>query len=240
MRAHPAGAGQVAERRTGKALGRSLGRALWWAFLVFLPQVGDLREAAASEPGATLLDLRYSGVVRQSTEFSCGAAAVASLLDLYFGVTATEGEVLESVQRQIHERGGTFGSGRGLSAYDLKAAAISLGVQLAGYEVNEGQLRDYFSRGGFPIVAHVVKPRSHYVVVVGIAEDHLVLCDPGWGRSVTPMSELFDVRRMSGIILVALPTRTQAARARREQAEALRWMIDRVSHLRELRETLLP
>jgi len=138
----------------------------------------------------TLHDLRYTGLVRQTTEYSCGAAAIASLLDEYFGIDVTEAEVLEAVEAKVLARGEVPGVEAGLTAYDLLHASATFGLRLLGYQLDECQLEDYYARGGLPVISHVTKPRLHYVVIVGIAEANVLLCDPGCGRFVVPMSEL--------------------------------------------------
>ena len=196
--------------------------------------------AGWAEPDATFRDLRYMGTVAQTTEYSCGAAAVATLLSLYFGVESSEDVVLSLAEEQIRARGEEPATESGLTAYDLKEASGSLGLRLAGYELGMEELEGYFANGGFPVVAHVEDPRSHFIVVVGIAEEHLLLCDPGWGRYIAPIGELRDARGMSGVFLIALPTEEQAEHARRRQAEAVGWMVCRLSQLRDLRENLAP
>lgn len=197
-------------------------------------------DATARDGDPTLLDLRYQGVVRQTTEYSCGAAALACLLSLYFGVAATESEVLDLVEAQVTARGEEPGPGTGLTAYDLKKASSTLGLQLVGYELSVEQVEEYFACGGFPMIAHVTKPCSHYLVVVGMRDETLLLSDPGWGRYAASATELRDGRAMSGVFLVALPSEEQARSARAEQTRALGWMCSRVSQLSDLRETIIP
>jgi predicted double-glycine peptidase len=188
---------------------------------------------------ATFRDLRYRGTVPQTTDYSCGAAAVACLLQEYFGIPTTEQEILELTKKQMIARGEDPGLTHGLTAYDLKVAAETLGLPMAGYELTHTQLEDYFRRGGLPVIAHVTQPQYHYLVVIGMAVGHTLLSDPAWGRYIAPLRELVDIRGMSGVFLVPLPNAEQVSRVKREQDMALEWMRSRVSQLKHLRESML-
>ena len=194
---------------------------------------------AVDEPLSTYLDQKYSGVVPQTAEYSCGAAALACLLAL-FGIPAGEHEVLDLVEEQMAERGEPSDSERGLSALDLRDAASSMGLRMVGYLLSIQQLEDYFARAGFPVIAHVTRPRKHYVVVVAAAERHVMIGDPGWGAYVSTMRQFAEERGPSGVFIVAMPTEEQAAIARQAQAALLERVAQRVACLRELRNGILP
>ena len=197
------------------------------------------RQVSCADGGATLRDLRYRGTVPQTTDYSCGAAAVACLLQEYYGIPATEQEILQLAEAQVLARGEEPGLMHGLTAYDLKVASETFGLPMAGYELTHNQLEDYFRRGGLPLIAHVTQPQYHYLVVIGMAAGHILLSDPAWGRYIAPLRELVDVRAMSGVFLVPLPNGEQAARAKNEQDMALEWMRSRISQLCLLREGML-
>ena len=187
----------------------------------------------------SLHDLKYCSTIPQTTAYSCGAAATACLLGVYFGIPTTETEVLEMAEQQISARGEEPGLRHGLTAYDLKTASEALGLDMVGYELTHTQLQDYFARGGLPLIAHVVEPQEHYLVVVGMTPHHVLLSDPAWGRYIAPVRELADVRGMSGVFLVPLPGMKEAQHARGAQLCALEWMQSRVFQLSDLREVML-
>ena len=213
--------------------------------LVCLARVSMWCCGCVSEPDKgkgieTFYELRYASIVAQTEEYSCGAAALASLLNEYFGIQATQQEILGVVEHQMQARGEEPFLSAGLTAYDLKEASCRFGVELAGYEVTALQLADYFARGGLPLIAHVTRPGSHYVVVVGMRGEYVLLCDPGWGRTAVTVKALVEGRGMSGVILVALPNQEQATLARGEQTCSLTWMAFHLLQLLELRELVLP
>jgi hypothetical protein len=196
-------------------------------------------QAAGSYVDVSLRDLRYQGVIPQTSDYSCGAAAVACLLQVYYGIPATERRILELAEQQMLARGEDPGLMRGLTAYDLKIASETLGLNMAGYELTHPQMEDYFERGGLPLIGHVTEPQSHYLVVVGMTTRHVLLLDPAWGRHIASIHELADVRCLSGVFLVPLPTMEEALHARKVQLSALEWMRTRVCELADLREAML-
>ena len=212
---------------------------LWLTVLACMSCLVQHLQALGADDKTTLRDLRYRGTVPQTTDYSCGAAAVACLLQEYYGIPATEQEILQLAGTQMLARGEEPGLMHGLTAYDLKVASETLGLPMAGYELTHTQLEDYFRRGGLPLIAHVTQPQYHYLVVIGMAAGHTLLSDPAWGRYIAPLRELVDVRAMSGIFLVPLPNGEQAARAKNEQDMALEWMRSRISQLCLLREGML-
>ncbi len=217
-------------------------KAQWFLCLAVVGFAGCILQhpqASGSNAAVSFRDLRYQGAIAQTSDYSCGAAATACLLDTYYGIPTTEAEILELAERQMSARGEESGLAHGLTAYDLKTASEALGLDMAGYELTHAQLQDYFERGGLPLIAHVTQPRAHYLVVVGMTTQHVLLSDPAWGRYVAPARELADARGMSGVFLVPLPTMEEALHARGIQASALEWMRNRVLQLSDLREAML-
>lgn len=192
----------------------------------------------AAEDVATLHDLKVEGTVPQTTDSSCGAAAVSCLLDLYYGVPASEGMVLEWVEESVAARGEPPGKEHGLTALDLKKVSEALGLPMVGYRVDLTGLEDFFDRGGLPILVHVTAPRRHYLALIALAGGYALVADPAWGRCIVPTIDLAEHREMSGVILVPLPDGNQASHARAAQTAAIAWMKHRLGRLGELRETI--
>lgn len=195
-----------------------------------------IRTAALADLVTPYRTLRYAGVVGQTDDYTCGPAAVATLLSEYFRIDATEQAVLERVERFMAERGQALGGP--ISALDLVQTMAVLGLPTRGYRVTADALVDYFRRGGPPVIAHVTRPQRHFVVIVGSVGTNLVLADPSWGRRIEPRAALEEERGFSGVVLVPLTTATQAEEAHRHQARALGEAAAQLAHLRALRETL--
>ncbi len=187
--------------------------------------------------------LRYTHVVGQADWYTCGAAAVATLLTYYYDDPATEGEILEVALKETEKSGKN--PLKGLTALSLKRYLEGKGYRVRAYRVNLAQLADYFARGGLPVVAHVTRPQLHFVVVAGLVDDpaggrpKLLLADPSWGRRIVPLEALVTEKGFSGVILLAIPkTRAQLKKAKALQAGELAWAEAELARLRRLRARL--
>ncbi|REJ35758.1 MAG: hypothetical protein DIU82_06765 [Bacillota bacterium] len=178
---------------------------------------------------ASWRELRYTGVVPQTDWYTCGPAAAATLLHHYFGITATEAEILETAQQAMGASGKDPGAG--ITAYALVRALGERGLRVRGYRVQLDDLAAYFQQGGLPVILHVTRPEDHYVVAVGSLDRWVLLADPSWGRRLVAWGELVVEKGYSGVVLVPVPTPDLAAAARARQAEALAWAAGRLSQL---------
>ncbi len=181
-------------------------------------------------------DLRYEWVVGQAEWYTCGAAAVATLLTYYYNIPTTEAEALELAERFMRAAGRE--PGHGLTALALKQTLEAKGIPTKGFRVTPQALADYFARGGLPLIVHLTQPQKHFVVALGIVEDHIVLADPSWGQSINPFWTLVKERGYSGVVLVPIPPPHLLYQIRERQQEALSRAKERLLDLTRLRESL--
>jgi uncharacterized protein len=194
--------------------------------------------ACAGGPIEGYRALLHRQVIEQSDSYSCGAAAVATLLDCFYDITTSEEEIMQLAAVSMATRGVTPGLSEGLTAYDLRVALEAKGLDSKGFLVQPAALQDYFMRGGLPVIIHIAKPEKHFEVAVGMVENCLVLADPAWGRSLVGLSRFVETRGYTGVVLVPLPTSGLARHAGERQAEMLNWARDELRALRKLREGL--
>ncbi|WP_457637635.1 C39 family peptidase [Oceanithermus sp.] len=195
--------------------------------------------ALAASP-APYRPLRYTHVTGQADWYTCGAAAVSTLLTYYYNDPATEQEVLEVAFAETQASGKD--PLKGLTALSLKRALQQRGYTVKAYRVNLEQLADYFRRGGLPVVGHVTKPQLHFLVISGIVPDprthrlQVLLADPSWGRRIIPLEELVTFKGFSGVILLAVPkTQEQLKLVQTKQKQELDWAETELSRLWNLR-----
>ena len=138
----------------------------------------------------------FNRVVRQQYDFSCGAAAVATLLSYHYDRPTTE----EVVFRQMYDRGDKEKiHNEGFSLLDMKSFLESNGFRADGYKVPLDKLVD----AGVPaIVLTNTRGYLHFVVVKGVTEDQVLVADPALGNQIVPREEFEAV--WNGIVFVIL------------------------------------
>jgi predicted double-glycine peptidase len=161
-------------------------------------------------------ETRYTYVVHQNVWWSCGAAAVATLLEQYYGVPVQEEDILDGIMRRESLRS----QAGGLSMLSLQEALSSFGVNAKAFQISIRNLADYFNRGGLPIIVHFARPRPHFVVAVALINGILAVADPSFGERLLTLSELESTKGFAGYILVPLPNSAQFSSATKNQSDA--------------------
>ena len=148
-------------------------------------------------PVKSFVELRYKNMVRQSHDISCGAAALATILDYFYDEDFTENSLIDDMvtlgdKDKIEKEG--------FSLLELKRHAEKLGYVSNGYRLDDvRRLREL----QIPVIGLVnVRGYNHFVVIKGVIEDKVYLADPAFGNSARPV-EGFD-QEWNGIILVVL------------------------------------
>ena len=133
-------------------------------------------------PVRSMEDLKFAGVVRQRFDFSCGSAALATLLRLY-GDAHGESRAFRGMwaggdQAQIRRLG--------FSLLDMKRYLDKLGRSANGYKVTLEQVE----KTGLPGIA-LIAPRGyrHFVVVLGVRNGEVLVGDPSLGLRVERAEE---------------------------------------------------
>ena len=145
----------------------------------------------------TLKELRDRFVVKQKEDYSCGAAALATLMLYYYGEDTSEREILKLLEAQISEEEWPTKSIQGFSLLDLKGVAKTKGFRAAGFELTVEQL----SQLAAPVIVFI-KPLGykHFAVLRGIDRGRVYLADPSRGN--LRMSVHRFMEEWSGIVFV--------------------------------------
>jgi predicted double-glycine peptidase len=126
-------------------------------------------------PVTSLIGRRFETVVRQQYDFSCGSAALATLLRYHYDDPQNEQSVFlgmfrDGDQDQIRRLG--------FSLLDMKRYLAARGVAADGYRVRIDQIAE----AGIPGIALIdFEGYRHFVVVKGIDADTVLLGDPSLG-----------------------------------------------------------
>jgi predicted double-glycine peptidase len=148
---------------------------------------------------------KYKHVVHQAFDYSCGSAALTTVLQYHLGLPITEQQAMEGMlehgeREKIIER-------RGFSLLDMKRYVATLGSDSGGFRAT---MEDLVKLGQPAIVPIDYAGFKHFVVVKGIRDDRVFIADPSAGNiafSVGEFSKLWD----KGTLFVIYPSKTRPA-----------------------------
>jgi uncharacterized protein len=137
----------------------------------------------------TLKELRDLHVVKQDTDYSCGAAALATLMTYYFKDPTSEQEILRLLVTGLSEDESALKQLFGFSLLDLKRVAVRKGYRAAGFELTFEQLRQLTA----PVIVFVT-PRGypHFAVLRDVIGDRVYLADPARGNLVLSIARFLS------------------------------------------------
>jgi predicted double-glycine peptidase len=182
---------------------------------------------SASAQATDYRTLRYSSVIGQTSDFTCGPATLATLLTHYYGRPVSEQAFTERSVADMQARGKAVTEGITLLA--LRNALQSEDVPSVSYRLTLEQLREVLEVG-LPIVANVVYPKGHYYLVLAIDSQHVLLADPSWGVRSQPIGNFLNA--WNGVVLVPQPTEAEAAQARALVQQQVSRYQERIQRLR--------
>ena len=156
-------------------------------------------------PIASLEETRFTGVVRQRYDFSCGSAALATLLRYHYDFNVVE----EQAFRGMWDRGDREQIRKvGFSLLDMKRWLASRGLTGDGFQVDLDQVAET----GIPGIALIaVNNYRHFVVVKGVRGNEVLLGDPSLGLS-TMQRDAFE-KAWNGIYFVLSEDQDRARRS---------------------------
>jgi uncharacterized protein len=155
-------------------------------------------------PVTSLKEIKFTATVRQQYDFSCGSAALSTLLTHQYGMPISEEVIFAEMfangdQAKIREQG--------FSLLDIKLFLEKRGFLADGFEAPLEKLAE----AGIPaIVLLKENGYSHFVVVKGVETGRVLIGDPSGGTRVLTRSA-FD-KLWTNQILFVISNRTDAAR----------------------------
>jgi predicted double-glycine peptidase len=156
---------------------------------------------AVQRPGKpqrhTLKQLRDQYVVKQELDYSCGSAAMATLMLYYFGEPTSERAILDKLFAPLNAKQKKIKAKRGFSLLDLRNVAQSMGYQAAGFKLPVHQLPQLSA----PVIVHLeVEGYKHFAVLRGLSWRRVYLADPARGNLRMSLDRFLD--EWKGIIFV--------------------------------------
>jgi len=146
------------------------------------------------------MDIRTQNIVMQQRDYSCGAAALATLIKYHWGGNVTETQLLLETGRMLSLEELKDRIQRGLSLTDLRRLAVRVDYLSTIGRLSFEKLRE----SKIPlIVGIVVNGYDHFVVVRGVDEQYVYLADPARGHVRTPIPD-FVKQWQKNLVLVVV------------------------------------
>lgn len=135
---------------------------------------------AYNVPVKSIRESRFAATIRQQYDFSCGSAALSTLLSYQYNYPVTEDKVFEEMflrgdQAKIRVEG--------FSLLDMKRYLEAHGFEADGFQ----EPLDKLAAAGIPAIVLVNESGyNHFVVVKGVRDGRVLIGDPAGGtRAVT-------------------------------------------------------
>ncbi|HJW26901.1 MAG TPA: C39 family peptidase [Rhodocyclaceae bacterium] len=142
---------------------------------------------AFAVPVMSMKDLRFRSTIRQQYDFSCGSAALATLLTYHYNYPTSEQEIF----REMYERGDKAKIKKeGFSLLDIKTYLEARGFHADGFVADVEQL----AAARIPAIA-LVKEHGyhHFVVIKGLRQGRVLVGDPSAGTRAVPYPQFQDM-----------------------------------------------
>jgi len=161
-----------------------------------LPLGGITLNTPINKKIISLKEMRFHNVVRQGVDYSCGAAALATILRHAYHYDIDEEAVLDGLfevadaEKVLRE---------GFSLLDLKKYVDSMGMQGLGYSVTPADLQ----RLQVPVIVLLnLGGFQHFVVLKKIDNDKAYIADPSLGNQIIPVEEF--VKSWNNVLLAVV------------------------------------
>ena len=169
------------------------------ATLLYAPtyaRAGALDLQGMQVPVASIKQLRFQHTLHQQYDFSCGSAALATLLTYHYGIKVSEQDVFE----QMYQHGNQAKiRAEGFSLLDMQRYLASHGMRADGFEL---PLQELIKAALPAIVLITEKGYRHFVVIKGAGDGRVLIGDPANGTRALPRAafEALWVNRLLFVI----------------------------------------
>lgn len=146
---------------------------------------------------------RFARTIHQQYDYSCGSAAIATLLSYQYGDAISEQAVFSAMW---HDGDQAKIRHEGFSLLDMKRYLEAHGFQANGYQAPLSKLAEV----GLPAIVLVSEHGyNHFVVVKGLGQERVLVGDPSVGARTLPVGR-FEKMMRSPILFVVTNHRQEA------------------------------
>ena len=163
-----------------------------------LPTLGQAKVAVV-ESGASYglsvmswRDIPFRTIVRQQYDYSCGSAALATLLRFHYGRPVTEAEIFKA----MYDKGDQAKIRKvGFSLLDMKQYLEGIGLKSNGYRLTIAEL---LTADRPAIAVMKIGPYRHFVVIKGLTPQKVLVGDPALGLKTYAVADF--AKQWDGIV----------------------------------------
>ena len=152
--------------------------------------------AVIYKPIQSIRERKFADLVQQKTDFSCGAASLATILRQAYWLDVDEQHVIEGMLANADE---DLVRTQGFSMLDMKRYVESLGMRARGYRVVPSTLHDI----RIPVVVLMdIRGYKHFVVMQKVDRGWVYIGDPVLGHKRFKIDDF--VKGWNGIIFAII------------------------------------
>ena len=136
-----------------------------------------------NRPVQSMKALRDKGVIKQRLDYSCGAAALATILRYGLGDPVTERDILAQLFEVLSTEEQALSRKEGFSLLDMQRVAQARGYKAQGFRLEP----KYLDKFGGPVIVFIEpKGYKHFAVLRGVRGNRVYLADPSRGNIRMP------------------------------------------------------
>jgi len=180
-------------------------RILALVFLVFLAGLSEAGQmplsvlpggAVVFKPVQSMRERKFADLVQQKTDFSCGAASLATILRQAYWLDVTEAQIIEGM---LAHSDPNLVRVQGFSMLDMKRYVESIGMRARGYRVTPETLTSV----AIPVIVLMdIRGYKHFVVMQKAEKDWVYIGDPVLGHRRFKFDDF--VKGWNGIIFAVI------------------------------------
>jgi uncharacterized protein len=149
---------------------------------------------------ASWKQIKRSYIVMQKRDYSCGAAAMATILKYYWGDKVTEDQILLVIEKILTPEEMKDRFKKGLAISDLRRAAVEMGYLSSIGTLSFRQL----SESKVPLVVGISPDGyDHFVVYRGMDYDYVYVADPIRGNIRITHRDFVSQWQKNAVLVVA-------------------------------------
>ncbi|EPK3038030.1 putative pilus system C39 family peptidase FilB [Acinetobacter baumannii] len=143
---------------------------------------------------------QFRGIVRQAYDYSCGSAALTTLLNGYVGTSLTEQQTMSGLLQYVEYQ--RIIERRSFSLLDMKRFVTAIGLESGGYR---GEFSDLVKLGQPAIVPISYAGFKHFVVYKAYKDGRVYVADPALGNISFDENRFKEIWDNNTLFVISVP-----------------------------------